>query len=69
MGRLGKVDPNSYSEPEKLTLRHADLDWTVDFNRKIITGGVTLKFKILADEGVEKIVCFKKLIIHLIVRI
>lgn len=56
MGRLGKVDPNSYAEPEKIFLQHADLDWEIDFNRKIISGSVTLKFKILSEEGVENIV-------------
>lgn len=56
MGRLGKVDPNSYAEPEKVVLQHADLDWEIDFNRKIISGSVTLKFKILIEEGVEQIV-------------
>lgn len=56
MGRMGKVDPNSYAEPEKVVLQHADLDWEIDFNRKVISGSVTLKFKILAEEGVEQIV-------------
>lgn len=55
MGRLGKIDPNSYSEPEKIVLQHADINWSVDFNRKNITGGVTLKFEILAKEGVAYI--------------
>uniref|UniRef100_A0A336KHS5 Leukotriene A(4) hydrolase n=1 Tax=Culicoides sonorensis TaxID=179676 RepID=A0A336KHS5_CULSO len=55
MGRMGEVDPNSYAEPEKVVIQHADLDWEIDFNRKIISGSVTLKFKILAEEGIEKI--------------
>lgn len=56
MGAMGKVDPNSYAEPEKVVMQHADLDWEIDFNRKVISGSVTLKFNIVADEGVEIIV-------------
>ncbi|XP_063707712.1 leukotriene A-4 hydrolase-like [Culicoides brevitarsis] len=55
MGRMGKVDPNSYAEPEKVVMQHADLDWEIDFNRKIISGSVTLKFNVLSDDGIEHI--------------
>lgn len=30
MGRLGKIDQNSYSEPEKIVLQHADINSTSD---------------------------------------
>lgn len=55
MGRLSKIDPNSYSEPEKIVLQHVDLSWNIDFENKIITGSADLKFSIVATEGVEEV--------------
>lgn len=55
MTRLSTIDPNSYSQPEKVVLTHVDLTWTVNFERKIISGSADLKFKIVASEGIEEI--------------
>lgn len=46
--RLSSVDPNSYSTPENEIIQHVDLDWTVDFDKKILKGNALLKFKIIA---------------------
>lgn len=48
--RLSKVDPNSFSESEKIITKHVDLDWDVDFTKKVIKGSATYKFKILKDD-------------------
>ena len=55
MGRLGIVDPSSYSEPERITTTHSSLRWNVDFNSTRLLGSVTHKFKLL-DENVKLIV-------------
>ncbi|TMW41618.1 hypothetical protein DOY81_013302, partial [Sarcophaga bullata] len=31
MGRLGKIDPSSFSQPELITTKHSVLRWKVDF--------------------------------------
>lgn len=49
MGRLGKVDPNSYSEPEKINTLQSLLSWTIDFENTKIVGSVTHKFKVLEN--------------------
>jgi leukotriene-A4 hydrolase len=46
--RLGVSDPNSYAQPDQLTLRHVDLDWTVLFDPKIIKAVAFLRFKVVA---------------------
>ncbi len=35
-------DIHSYSNPQDVRVKHVDLDWTVDFNRKTLTGTATL---------------------------
>lgn len=45
--RLGKVDPNSYSEPEKVTTKNIHLNWTIDFKKQLIKGSATYLFKII----------------------
>ncbi|XP_055918165.1 leukotriene A-4 hydrolase isoform X2 [Eupeodes corollae] len=47
MGRLGKVDPNSYSEPEKVNTVQSLLTWNIDFENTKIVGSVIHKFKVL----------------------
>ncbi|XP_017491355.1 PREDICTED: leukotriene A-4 hydrolase [Rhagoletis zephyria] len=47
MGRLGKVDPSSYSEPERITTKHSALKWTVDFANTKLLGSVTHHFNVL----------------------
>ncbi|XP_054743036.1 leukotriene A-4 hydrolase isoform X1 [Anastrepha obliqua] len=49
MGRLGKVDPSSYSEPERITTKHSALKWTVDFANTKLLGSVTHHFNVLED--------------------
>lgn len=53
--RLSKIDPNSYSNPEEVVIQHIDLDWTVDFSRKLLKGSAKLNFKIL-EKSIEEIV-------------
>ncbi|XP_036329118.1 leukotriene A-4 hydrolase [Rhagoletis pomonella] len=47
MGRLGKVDPSSYSEPERISTKHSALKWTVDFANTKLLGSVTHHFNVL----------------------
>lgn len=37
-----KMDPSSVADPSKFVTTHVDLDWLVDFDKKIISGSVTL---------------------------
>lgn len=55
MGRLGKVDPSSYSQPELITTEHSDIKWQVDFASTKLRGSVLHKFKVLSSD-LEKIV-------------
>lgn len=55
MGRLGKVDPSSYSQPELITTEHSDINWQVDFASTKLRGSVLHKFKVLSSD-LEKIV-------------
>lgn len=34
------IDPNSVSNPEAFTLRHASIEWTVDFGTRSVSGSV-----------------------------
>ena len=52
--RLG-TDPSSYSQPELVKVQHIDLDWSVNFNEKVLSGTATIKFLILA-KFIEEIV-------------
>lgn len=45
--RLGKVDPSSFSEPEKVLTTHVALNWTVDFERQVVRGSAKYNFKLL----------------------
>ena len=55
MPRLSANDPSSYSTPETEIITHVNLDWTVNFEEKILGGTAELHFKILAS-SIEKIV-------------
>lgn len=48
--RLSANDPNSYSTPESLIIRHIDIDWEVDFTNKKLKGNALLKFDIISNE-------------------
>ncbi|XP_054083088.1 leukotriene A-4 hydrolase isoform X1 [Zeugodacus cucurbitae] len=47
MGRLSKVDPSSYSEPERIITKHSAFKWTVDFANTKLLGSVTHQFNVL----------------------
>ncbi|XP_037958023.1 leukotriene A-4 hydrolase isoform X2 [Teleopsis dalmanni] len=49
MGRLGKVDPSSYSEPNRITTVHSSLKWIVDFQNTKLHGSVTHRFNVLEN--------------------
>ncbi|XP_017069922.2 leukotriene A-4 hydrolase isoform X2 [Drosophila eugracilis] len=49
MGRLGNVDPSSYSQPDLITTEHSALNWTVDFESTKIQGSVLHRFKVLTS--------------------
>lgn len=55
MGRLGKVDPSSYSQPELITTEHSDIKWEVDFASTKLRGSVLHKFNVLTN-NLDKIV-------------
>ncbi|XP_060663693.1 leukotriene A-4 hydrolase isoform X1 [Drosophila nasuta] len=50
MGRLGKVDPSSYSQPELITTEHSAINWQVDFTNTKLRGSVLHKFNVLSNE-------------------
>ncbi len=35
-------DPTSHSNPELFVTRHVDFDWTIDFDRKVVSGTAAL---------------------------
>ncbi|XP_070496460.1 leukotriene A-4 hydrolase-like isoform X1 [Chironomus tepperi] len=47
MPRLSTTDPSSYSQPELVKIKHIDIDWSVDFGTKTISGFSTIQFVIL----------------------
>eukprot|EP00099_Drosophila_melanogaster_P018767 NP_609916.5 uncharacterized protein Dmel_CG10602, isoform F [Drosophila melanogaster] len=47
MGRLGVVDPSSYSQPDLITTEHSALNWKIDFAATKIQGSVLHRFKVL----------------------
>ncbi|XP_017001715.2 leukotriene A-4 hydrolase isoform X1 [Drosophila takahashii] len=47
MGRLGNVDPSSYSQPDLITTEHSVLNWKVDFEATKLQGSVLHRFKVL----------------------
>lgn len=55
MGRLGTVDPSSYSQPDLITTEHSVLNWKVDFAATKLQGSVLHKFNVLST-NLEKIV-------------
>lgn len=55
MGRLGKVDPSSYSEPDKIDTVHSVLRWQVDFANTKLKGSVTHRFNVL-EKNLEQII-------------
>lgn len=44
-------DPSSYANVDKISTTHIDLDWTVDFEAKVIRGAATLRCTVLAAVG------------------
>ncbi|XP_071500890.1 leukotriene A-4 hydrolase-like [Diadema antillarum] len=50
-----RSDPNSLSDPSKVTTKHLSIEWNVDFKRKILTGSVKLSLDVLQD-GVSSVV-------------
>uniref|UniRef100_U5EZH8 Leukotriene A(4) hydrolase n=1 Tax=Corethrella appendiculata TaxID=1370023 RepID=U5EZH8_9DIPT len=52
--RLSKIDPNSFSNPEDVVIKHIDLIWNVNFDKKTLSGVATIHFDILA-QSIEKI--------------
>ncbi|EDW75514.2 uncharacterized protein Dwil_GK23897, isoform A [Drosophila willistoni] len=54
MGRLGTVDPSSYSQPELITTEHSFFNWKVDFEGTKLQGSVQHRFNVLAN-NLEKI--------------
>lgn len=62
MTRLSKNDPNSFSTPEDVIIKHIDLDWNVNFEKSIINGTALLKFEIIA-KSISSIVSTFQLII------
>ncbi|KAH8327902.1 hypothetical protein KR067_001424 [Drosophila pandora] len=55
MGRLGTVDPSSYSQPDLITTEHSVLNWKVDFAATKLQGSVLHKFNVLST-NLEKII-------------
>lgn len=55
MGRLSKLDPSSYSQPELLATTHSVLHWNVNFDTTQIKGSVTHHFKVF-DRSLKTIV-------------
>jgi hypothetical protein len=55
MPRLSTTDPSSYSQPELIKIKHIDLDWSIDFGTKTISGFSTIQFVILT-KFIEEIV-------------
>jgi leukotriene A-4 hydrolase/aminopeptidase len=39
------ADVHSFSEPDRVRVRHADLDLTVDFEKRLLRGSATLRFE------------------------
>lgn len=50
MGRLGNIDPSSYSQPEAITTKHSAIKWQVDFENTKLKGSVTHRFNVLEKE-------------------
>ncbi|XP_078484924.1 leukotriene A-4 hydrolase [Ciona intestinalis] len=47
---MGKYDPTSYSDPTAAKIQHINIDWTVDFERTLLSGSVELLFNVLQDD-------------------
>lgn len=52
--RLGP-DPSSYAQPDLVKVTHIDLDWSVNFQERILAGTAAIKFLIVA-KAIEEIV-------------
>uniref|UniRef100_H2YBI2 Leukotriene A(4) hydrolase n=1 Tax=Ciona savignyi TaxID=51511 RepID=H2YBI2_CIOSA len=52
--KMGKYDPTSFCDPTAAKIQHINIDWTVDFEKKIVYGTVELSFNVLQD-GVSSI--------------
>lgn len=68
MGRLGKVDPSSYSQPELITTEHSDIKWEVDFAATKLRGSVLHKFNVLTND-LDKIVSSLSQFLRLLINI
>jgi hypothetical protein len=42
-------DPCSFANPDFFMITHAKLDWTVDFNKKILKGSVDFTFELNSE--------------------
>nr|XP_002123481.1 leukotriene A-4 hydrolase [Ciona intestinalis] len=47
---MGKYDPTSYCDPTAAKIQHINIDWTVDFERTLLSGSVELLFNVLQDD-------------------
>ncbi|KAF4518317.1 hypothetical protein B566_EDAN009105 [Ephemera danica] len=48
---LSPNDPSSFSNPEEAVIRHAHIDWRVNFERQVISGSVTLTVEKVQDSA------------------
>ncbi|XP_059613051.1 leukotriene A-4 hydrolase [Phlebotomus argentipes] len=48
--RLSKVDPSSFSNADEIVTTHVKLDWTVDFQRSVLSGSAEISMKITATQ-------------------
>lgn len=55
--RLGP-DPSSYAQPDLVKVTHIDLDWSVNFQERVLAGTAAIKFLIVA-KAIEEIVSTK----------
>jgi len=60
---VGK-DYHSFSNPEQVAVTHLDLDLTVDFDRRVLSGEATLTFKRKAENASTLVLDTKDLTIH-----
>ncbi|KAN0101130.1 Peptidase family M1 domain containing protein [Tylopilus felleus] len=49
-------DPTTESNYDKITTTDVELDWRVDFETRTISGSAIHRLKVLAEEGVDKVV-------------
>ncbi|CAG9563858.1 unnamed protein product [Danaus chrysippus] len=47
MGSLSPLDPSSFSRPEQAIIKHVDLSYDVDFDKKVLNGVAVLTIEVL----------------------